>query len=1256
MHNKLLKKIHTAMEEKKNSVICIIGMHRSGTSMIAQLLNMCELDLGPSDQLLPANESNLFGYFENEKFTYKIDETLLAHFGGSWDNPPLFKEGWELDSSLEQLYKEAKFLIQTFSKSSNWGWKDPRATILLPFWKSLIPNLRFVICVRSPLEVAKSLYRRDRFPIHKGVYLWNQYMKAAVRDTEGCARIFVFYEDFFEDATLEINRLVEFCGLQKPDSPSILLNAISQKLKHHTSETSELLNDDKIVTEHKLFYIGLRALTNNKFLRPTLDNSREELVSENISKFFKLLEEFHDEQKMAQLQSASADKNQQIAKLHDTVYQKKKELAQKEEQANKFHSTLQSQQKTLEEREQNVADLKASIKAKEQTIIQQCELTDRITIEKNQLSQALHVINNSLGWKLTNKLYSLEDKILRSGTFRRKIYDSFWENIKTIVNNGWKIFMNEPKMIIKLKKIIQKLCHGSSRLLRFVNLLYSLLLIGILILMSMPLAVGLALALLCSDVWVSLHKSIFGATPVNPQDADQEPVRNKALRVTQPVSVVIPTWNACKLLDMSLPPLISALATHAPGGEIIVVDNCSNDDTCKYLAKEFPGVRVIKLPRNEGFAKAANRGVSESQYSTVILLNNDMVVEQDFIFPLLKVFDDEPTTFGVSSQIYFLDEKKPRWETGKVHARWDLGTITLFHLYRWEEDLVYPVFYAGGGASAYNREKFLALDGFDEKVFEPVYIEDADLGYRAWKRGWPSLFAPKSVVHHKHRSTTSRLWSEGAIYSFFVKNLAALVWKNIGDIRLIFRHLCGLIILPARVYKNAGNASAFMTYWRLIRQIPRVIRARVRENLKPRTLDDQTIMEVSRYRYAFRAHFGHRSHRVQKRLKRMLMVSPYSPYPPVHGGAVRMFSLLKRLRHTFDIDLISYADTPAELDPMSITELKKICRQVVLVERDVSTVGGILEPSQTRGFKSEEMAEEVEFFLDREDYDVVQVEYTHMAHFMPSRVQGMARVLVEHDVSFVSLGRSRATSHGLIAHIEIWFDWMRMLRYEIRAVENADLVIVMSETDKAILGKFVDTKSIFSIPNGVDCEEFKFTANHRESCSVLFVGFFRHEPNVQAVKYFCRDVLPLVRNSHPDVYFRIVGAYPPETIRLLGNEAGIEVTGRVEDIGCYYRHNTIFVVPILQGSGTRLKILEAMASGCPVVSTTIGAEGLGTIDGEHILIADTPEAMAKAIDTLLSDPEFGTNMAKHAQEYVITRYDWDVVTARLLEMYNNGLS
>jgi glycosyltransferase involved in cell wall biosynthesis len=226
-----------------------------------------------------------------------------------------------------------------------------------------------------------------------------------------------------------------------------------------------------------------------------------------------------------------------------------------------------------------------------------------------------------------------------------------------------------------------------------------------------------------------------------------------------------------------------------------------------------------------------------------------------------------------------------------------------------------------------------------------------------------------------------------------------------------------------------------------------------------------------------------------------------------------------------------------------------------------------------------------------------------------------------------------------------------MLRYELAAVASADLVLTMSDTDRDVLARFVDVPHAVTVPNGVDCRAFPFAREPRADGTLLFVGFFRHEPNVEAVRWFCHDVLPLVRAGAPHARFKVVGAYPPEVLRRLAADDVIEVTGRVEDIAPYYREASVFVAPVLQGSGTRLKILEAMASGCPVVSTTIGAEGLGAVDGEHVRLADDPQAMAAAILNLLHDPAGAAALATRARTFVEARYDWDAIAARLLAAY-----
>ena len=369
------------MNGEKNKPICIIGMHRSGTSMVTRLLSLCGLDLGPAEELLGPEESNPLGHFENRGF-HKINEALLKRLGGSWDNPPQFKKDWEYDSSLEPIVCEARSLLRTFSKTSLWGWKDPRTTVLLPFWKSLIPDLRFVICVRSPLEVANSLARRDRMPIQKGVYLWNQYMRAAIRDTENHSRIFTFYEDFFDEASAEIDRLAMFCGLTKPDDPSQVQQAISPKLRNHASETAELLGEAGAITEYKLFYIGLRALSIQARAQSMEPDKREISISKNIGRFLHLLEQFHDENETARLQAALAEKEQQTIQFSARLSQSDAALADTQRLATERAGEVERLTERLDRTDAALAET-------QRLAIERAEETKRLTEQLQKTEVAL---------------------------------------------------------------------------------------------------------------------------------------------------------------------------------------------------------------------------------------------------------------------------------------------------------------------------------------------------------------------------------------------------------------------------------------------------------------------------------------------------------------------------------------------------------------------------------------------------------------------------------------------------------------------------------------------------------------------------------------------------------------------------------------------------------------------------------------------------------------------------------------------------
>ncbi len=450
------------IDNEKNNVICIIGMHRSGTSMVARLLNLCGLDLGPSNQLMPPHDGNPLGYFENMDFSYKIDDALLTHLGGSWDNPPNFKEDWEYDPSLEQIVEEAKGLIITFSKSPRWGWKDPRTTILLPFWKSLIPNLKFVICVRSPLEVAQSLAKRDKITISQGAYLWNYYMRAAIRDTEGCPRIFTFYEDFFNNASGEINRLVKFCGLKKPDDITTLHNAIHRDLKHHTSETSELLKEHKVLAEYKLFYIGLRAIATTGFLYPATEHTPEALISENACGFYKLLEQFHNEQKMAQLQSKLVELELEHHNLEGKAENLENIIAEKEKYIHQLREQTEHLERETAEKDKNARELIEKRQHLEKVLIEQVEDHERVLAKNKETIKNLECSIKTRDIQIS-ALKDFEKKIKNNLLYR--IY-RFLRFDKIYARLGGKGELQVPKKLLLICPVEIELIRPSIEYLR----------------------------------------------------------------------------------------------------------------------------------------------------------------------------------------------------------------------------------------------------------------------------------------------------------------------------------------------------------------------------------------------------------------------------------------------------------------------------------------------------------------------------------------------------------------------------------------------------------------------------------------------------------------------------------------------------------------------------------------------------------------------------------------------------------------------
>ena len=247
-------------------LVCVLGMHRSGTSLITRMLNVLGVYLGPDERLMkPQEDNNPRGFWEHQLIT-DLNEAILARLGGSWHEPPTFFPGWESAPELADLRQKARAVIhEDFAAAECWGWKDPRTCLTLPFWQRLSPPTRYVMCLRNPVDVAHSLQRRDGFSADKSARLWLTYMASALAHTVGQPRLLVFYEDVMRNWQVELRRLARFVDAPDPAEEDATQSAVQEfveeELQHHRTSVIDAADDGTLLFSAKSLYVALRLYT-----------------------------------------------------------------------------------------------------------------------------------------------------------------------------------------------------------------------------------------------------------------------------------------------------------------------------------------------------------------------------------------------------------------------------------------------------------------------------------------------------------------------------------------------------------------------------------------------------------------------------------------------------------------------------------------------------------------------------------------------------------------------------------------------------------------------------------------------------------------------------------------------------------------------------------------------------------------------------------------------------------------------------------
>lgn len=388
------------------------------------------------------------------------------------------------------------------------------------------------------------------------------------------------------------------------------------------------------------------------------------------------------------------------------------------------------------------------------------------------------------------------------------------------------------------------------------------------------------------------------------------------------------------------------------------------------------------------------------------------------------------------------------------------------------------------------------------------------------------------------------------------------------------------------------------------------------------------------------------------------MVTPFSVHPLIHGGAVRVCNLIKRMARSCDVSLLVLSGGTD--DPELRRAYAPWCRHVFIhhLDPDAPPVRDpwILLPPSARPFSAHHITDRLAAIVDAHRIDIVQLELAELASHV--RRYGKARtVLDEQDLGFATQQRQRAVGIGARfgARDRVGrgtLDGMRQERFEVLACERADQVFLMSVHDRDQLARRLRRHDhLRVIPNGVDTSVFRPPAEPKRH-DALFVGSFPHLPNLDAFEFLLDEIWPEVRRRVPDARLTVAGARPPETVTAWHGKDGVRIVGEVDEIAPLYRRHRVLVAPLRAGSGTRLKILEALACGLPVVATTIGAEGIELGDPPVVAVADDRGTIAAEVAALLSaSDERIEEIGRRGRSVVTKRYDWDAIAQQLEHAY-----
>ncbi len=381
---------------------------------------------------------------------------------------------------------------------------------------------------------------------------------------------------------------------------------------------------------------------------------------------------------------------------------------------------------------------------------------------------------------------------------------------------------------------------------------------------------------------------------------------------------------------------------------------------------------------------------------------------------------------------------------------------------------------------------------------------------------------------------------------------------------------------------------------------------------------------------------------------RILFIAFEVPYPLDRGGRVKTYHFLRALSEHHSVTLVALVRSDQQ--SLDLAQQFAFCETVIGIPIRMSlerklwrSALSLLQrkPAIMALYDLPGMHQQIQRLLNDKPFDILYYDHLHMVQYRPEQ-PGILHVLDEHNVETVLLERVYQNMHWSPKKALAWLEWNKMRHYEVRACRESDYILATTEVDARLLGDWgVPLQHIRVIPIGVDTDHFQPHTNLDENCRTLTImGTLGWPPNAEGVRWFCRYALPRIVEAVPDVHINIIGDRVPQSIASLARDLHISVLGYVDDIRPYMAQSAALLVPLFTGSGMRVKILEGLAMGIPIVSTPIGYEGIEVIPGRHLLSASQAESFAAAAVSLLQGIALRRQLAASGREFVVERFSW----------------